>query len=78
MVEVLYSRYLVPFHCHLPVLEHFKFSSYVLRSAKDRTLQEVDKILEKGALELVDCLGSSYSQLLLVQKTSGVCSNCRV
>ena len=50
--------------------EPLKFSSYTFGSAKAQTLQEeVDKMLQKGALELVKHLGPGYySRLFLVQK----------
>ena len=70
-----HSRYLVPFH-HLPAVswEPLELPSFASQSAKVRALQgEVDKTLEKGTLELVDHPGLDYySQLFLMQKTSGV------
>ena len=62
--------YHIPFH-HQPVSrEPIKFLSYGLRSVKAQALQGgVDKMLEKGFLELIDCpcLGN-YSRLFLAQK----------
>ena len=53
--------------------ELVEFPSYGLVSVKAQTLQaEVDKILEKGALEIVDPPGPGYySRLFLVQKVTG-------
>ena len=71
MVEVLYSGYIVPF-CHLfPVpQEPLKFPSCALGSAKaDAIQEEVDRMLQKGILELVDHPGLAYySRQFLVQK----------
>ena len=56
MVEVLHSGYLIPFH-HFPhmVQKPIEFPSYGSGSEKAQALQdEVDKILVKDALELVD------------------------
>ena len=58
-------------HCPLPppptcVAESLSFP---LESAKAQTFQKVDRMLQKGTLELVDHQGPGYySQLFLVQK----------
>ena len=73
-MQVLHSEYIVPFH-HLPPLsqEPREFLSYVSGFAKAQSLQkEVDKMLQKCTLELVDHPGSGYySKLFLVQKALG-------
>ena len=73
-VEILSSGYHIQFHQLLTVMrEPRKFLSYSSGSIKAQALQgEVDKTLEKGTMELVDCLGpDSYSHLFLVQKVMG-------
>ena len=51
---------------------HLKFHSYISGSAKAQALEEVDKMLEKGTLELVDHPDPGfYSRLFLVQKVTG-------
>ena len=55
-LEVLLSEYIVPFHNLPPVLqEPLEFLFYNTGLAKAQSLQgEVDRMLEKGTLELVD------------------------
>ena len=71
MTKVRFSGYIVPFH-HLPPVSRkaLKFPSYALGYAKTQALQEAGKMLQKGALRLVDRLGY-YSRLFLVQKAPG-------
>ena len=70
MVEALCSRYHFPFRHFPPVSrETLEFPLYGLRSEKAQSLQEITKMLEKGALELVDCpFLSYYGRMFLVQK----------
>ena len=53
--------------------ELVEFPSYCSGSVKAQAPQvEVDKMLEKGTLEVVDPLGPGYySQMFLVQKATG-------
>ena len=71
MVDAFCSRHIVPLH-HIPTVseEPSEFPSYTLASAKSQALQgEVNKMLKKSILELVDHLGLGYySQLFLVHK----------
>ena len=73
-MEVLDSGYIVLFR-HLPLVswEPHEFLSYTSGSVKAQALQqEMNKMLQKGALELVDHLGLDYySWLFLVQMASG-------
>ena len=73
-MEVLRFSCLVPFH-HQPPLswKPVEFPSYGSGSMKAYTLQaEVEKILEKGVLEIVNHLGPGYYDcLFLVQKVTG-------
>ena len=68
--EGFHSGYIVPFD-HLPPVswEPFEFPSHAVGFAKVHVLQgEVGKMLQKGALKLVDHLGLRYySQLFLAQ-----------
>ena len=62
-MEVLRSRYLIPFHHLSPVSrEPFVFPSYHSRAVKAQALEgEVDKMLEKGTgLRAVDRPGPGY------------------
>ena len=69
LVEVFCSRYLILFHHLLPVSRDQRhFSSYGSGSAKVQALQEVDKMLETGTLELEDHPDLRCSRLFLVQK----------
>ena len=63
------------FH-HLPLVaqEPLQFLSYTSVSARTHALEEVYKLLQKGALELVDPLvPNCYNWLLLVQDALCVC-----
>ena len=74
MVEVLLSSHSVPFPHLKPVSwDLIEFSSYSSGSMKAQALQEeVDKMLGKGALALVEHLGPVYCiSLFLVQKATG-------
>ena len=61
-MEVPYSSYLVLFHHLLPVSqESVEFPSNCSGSVNSQALQaEMNKMLKKGALELVDNLGPGY------------------
>ena len=70
MVEVQCSGCIIPFR-HLPHVwpELLEFHSYGSGSIQAQALQEVDKMLEKGTLDLVDYPGVGYqSRLPLMQK----------
>ena len=75
-VKVLWLGYLIPFHHFPPVSwESLEFPPYGLGSVRACALQEeVDKMVEKGTMELVDqtCLGF-YIRLFLLRMTTGVC-----
>ena len=64
-MKVLHSSYQVPFH-HLTLVsgELWKFSSYSSGFVEAQTLQEVDKMLVKGALEVDEHLKLGYYSLL--------------
>ena len=73
-VEVLCSGYLALFHHFPPVSEELtEFSSCGSGSVKAQALQEeVNKMLGKGALEMVEHPGPGYcSCKFLVQKATG-------
>ena len=75
MMEILRSGYLGPFH-HLPPVsqEPVEFPSYSSGSAKAQALQaEVDKMLEKGDLGVVDC-----SDRILTFGIRSICSPAKV
>ena len=73
-MEVLCFGYWIPF-CHLPPVarEPIEFPFYISGSAKAQALQdEVDKMLQKGALEFVYQPGPGFcSCLFLLQKMIG-------
>ena len=72
-IGVLWHGYLVPFH-HLPPVsqEPWEFPSCALGSVRVLALRdEVSKILQKGAVELVNQSGPGfYSRLFLVKKAT--------
>ena len=54
--------------------EPLEFSSYALGSARAQALQgEVDKMPEKGALELIDYLGPDYNTVSSAEDFRGWC-----
>ena len=65
-LEILCSGYMILFHHFPPVArEPQEFLSYVSGSVKAQFSQDkVDKVLEKGPLELVDCPGLSFCNWL--------------
>ena len=71
MVSVLRDGYRVPFLDSLPPLARspVSFPTYRVESRSLALLQEIEKMLAKGALEIVFDPGPSfYSRLFLVEK----------
>ena len=75
MISVLRDGYRIPFGTRSPPLaaSPVSFPTYTTGSQKHLALrQEVDKMLSKGALEVVPDPGPGfYSRLFLVEKASG-------
>ena len=75
VVSILRDGYRLPFANELPPLAHtpISFRSYDPASPRALALsQEVSKMLQKGAVEVVSDPGSGfYSRLFLVEKATG-------
>ena len=75
MVSVLREGYRVPFLDSLPPLPRSPVSFPMYRAGSPWSLallQEIEKMLAKGALEIVLDLGPGfYSRLFLVEKATG-------